>query len=77
MTDKVTKPWYASVTIISSILAVASGIFGDTMFGRFIEDPVAAENLASAITGLAGLFAIWGRVRASTGITNRKVKVIK
>ena len=67
------KKWYASVTIISSILAVLSGIFGDTTIGQVIEDPAAAENMANAITGLAGMFAIWGRVRSTKKIGKKVV----
>ena len=68
MSSEQTKKWYTSVTIISSILAVLSGVFGDTTLGQVIEDPAAAGLLSDAITGIAGMFAIWGRVRASSKI---------
>ena len=67
------KSWYASVTIWSSILAVTAGIFGDTVIGQIVADPQAAEALASAAVGIAGMFAIWGRIRASKNI-GKKVK---
>lgn len=68
MSDKQTKKWYTSVTIISSILAVLSGIFGDSAFGQFIAEPETASLLSDAITGIAGMFAVWGRLRASRSI---------
>lgn len=67
------KAWYTSITIISSILAAASGIFGDTVVGEIIADPSAAEAISGAITGIAAMFAIWGRVRASKGIKKKVV----
>lgn len=68
MTTDQTKKWYTSVTIISSILAVVSGIFGDSLIGEVLSDPSAAGAISDAITGIAGMFAIWGRVRASSKI---------
>ncbi len=67
------KKWYTSVTIISSILAVLSGVFGDTTLGQIIEDPAAASLLSDAITGISGMFAIWGRIRATAPIGKKVV----
>lgn len=67
------KKWYTSVTIISSILAVLSGIFGDTTLGQVIEDPAAASLLSDAITSISGMLAIWGRVRSTKKIGKKVV----
>lgn len=67
------KKWYESVTIISSILAVLSGIFGDSILGEVIADPAAASLLSDAITGISGMFAIWGRVRSTKKIGKKVI----
>ena len=67
------KKWYTSVTIIASILDVLSSLFGDTTIGQVVADPAAAGYLSDAITGIAGMFAIWGRVRASAPIGKKVV----
>lgn len=67
------KKWYTSVTIISSIIAILSGILGDSTLGQVISDPAAAANIANAITGVAGMLAIWGRVRSTKTIGKKVV----
>jgi len=66
----VSKPWYASVTIWGSILAIAAPIVG-AVFKTNIDAGTTsdlAQWLAGAGTLVGGAIAIYGRLRASTTI---------
>ena len=63
------KPWYASKTIWSSLIAVCAAILA--AFGLHIDEP-AQRQLAEAILQLvtvgASLFAVFGRLTATAEI---------
>ena len=64
-----TKPWWQSVTILAALFGSLSAVFGDTIVGQILSDPQTAEHVATAVTGVSGLVAIWERVRATKGVT--------
>lgn len=63
------KPWWQSKTVWGGAIALAAGVAG--AFGLSIG-PDEQEALASAIVGVAsgvgGLLAIYGRIKASKAI---------
>ncbi|WP_274424855.1 hypothetical protein [Chelativorans sp. YIM 93263] len=64
-----TKPWYLSRTIWASIVTVVSGMGG--LFGLPVEDidrQALTDTLLQAVIAVSGLFAILGRVRATSRI---------
>jgi hypothetical protein len=65
-----TKPWYASVTIWGSIIAIAAPLAG-AVFHHDIDASTQSDLanwLAGAGTLVGGGIAIWGRLRARTTI---------
>lgn len=65
----VTKPWYLSRTIWASLIAVLSG--GASLAGMPVEDAdqaVLADTILQAVSALAGMVAILGRLRAVSRI---------
>lgn len=66
------KPWYQSHTIWASLVVVGASCL--TLVG--VITPEQAETLAglapaqlvTVATGLGGVWALWGRIRATTSI---------
>lgn len=64
-----TKPWYLSKTIwasLATILLALGGLFGLPLSG--IDPNGLADTIVQALTALAGLTAIFGRLEASAKI---------
>ena len=64
-----TKPWYLSRTIWASlvtILTAAMGLMG--MSGAAIDDAALTDAVLQAVTALAGLIALFGRLSAKDRI---------
>jgi hypothetical protein len=64
-----TKPWYLSRTIWASVVTILisiGGILGFPVDG--LDSGALTDTLLQAITALAGLFAILGRVSAKATI---------
>lgn len=66
-----TKPWYTSKTIWAGIISVMAALSG---FAGFPLDAttknVLVENALQLVTAIAGIFAILGRISASTRISS-------
>jgi hypothetical protein len=63
------KPWYLSRTIWASlvtILTAAMGLMG--LSGAGIDDAALTDAVLQAVTALAGLIAIFGRLSATDRI---------
>jgi hypothetical protein len=63
------KPWYLSRTIWASlvtILAAAMGLMG--ISGAGIDDAALTDAVLQAVTALAGLIALFGRLLATDRI---------
>lgn len=69
-----TKPWYASVTIWGSILAIAAPVA--SLVFKLNVDAQTTSDMANWLAGagalVGGLIAIWGRLRATTAIAPSK-----
>lgn len=65
------KPWYASVTIWASIIGAASPLLASVLHTNISDAQVQmiATDVAMACGGVAGLVAIWGRLRATQTIS--------
>ena len=64
-----TKPWYLSRTIWASlvtVLAALAGLFG--LPAEALQDPAIPDLLLQAVTAVAGLIAIAGRLSAKARI---------
>lgn len=64
MTDQ-TKPWYLSRTIWAALVAIATGALG--LAGQPIDDldqNALVEALLQAVTAIAGVVALLGRLDA-------------
>lgn len=69
--DPNSKPWYTSTGVWGSILAVAAPLIG-VIFHVSISDANSAaisDALAALGSGIGGLIAVYGRVTATTMIT--------
>lgn len=66
-----TKPWYTSSTIWGGILAAVSPLIGIIFHINISDANTAAisDALAALGSGIGGLLAVWGRMRATTTIT--------
>lgn len=65
------KPWYMSTGIWAGVAVVAMSVSGvkiDQDTFQTIND-----NLGQLITGVAGVIAIYGRARASSGISTEEI----
>lgn len=63
------KPWYLSRTILASIVTVATGVGG--VLGlpvAGIDNAALTDDVLQAISAVAGLVAIFGRLAASSRI---------
>ena len=63
------KPWYLSRTIWASLVAVLAALTG--LFGLpadVLQDPAIPDLLLQAVTAVAGLIAIAGRLSAKARI---------
>lgn len=63
------KHWYESKTVIAGIVAVILSVLGLAGVGG-LEDQkeTIVELLLQAITAIAGIVAIWGRVTAKKSV---------
>lgn len=64
-----TKEWYRSRTIWAAAVAIGAGVAG--MFGfplDGIDNSALADKLLDAVTAIAGIVAILGRLSADTKI---------
>lgn len=65
----ITKPWYLSRTILASFVTVAAAAAG---LGGIVpadaEASALADSLLQALSGISGLVAILGRMRATAKI---------
>lgn len=64
-----TKPWYLSRTIWASLIAVVSGVA--SLAGTPVEDAdqaALADMILQAVSALAGMVAIFGRMGAVSRI---------
>lgn len=67
MTD--TKPWYLSRTIWASLVAILSATLGVLgVSTETLDDGTLPDLLLQAVTGIAGIVALLGRLRASARI---------
>lgn len=71
MATATTKKWYESKTIWGGIIALLAALAG--AFGYAVDADTQASiiDLATVVgTGLGGLLAIFGRIKASKKVTN-------
>lgn len=64
-----TKPWYLSRTIWASLVTIATasaGLLGVSADG--IDGPALTDNILQAVTAVAGIVAILGRLSATNRI---------
>lgn len=61
------KPWYASVTIWASLIGALSPLAASVFHTNISDAQVQtiATDVAMTCGGVAGLVAIWGRLRAT------------
>ena len=64
----ISKPWYLSRTIFASVVTVVAALAGLSLPGGEAGASSLADSLLQVLTGLSGLLAIYGRVRARTRI---------
>jgi len=64
----ISKPWYLSRTIFASVVTVVAALAGLGLPGGEAGASSLADSLLQVLTGLSGLLAIYGRVRARTRI---------
>ncbi len=62
-----TKPWYQSKTILSCIVAIAVAIL-ENLIQYGIGDASILQQIMNLIIAVAGVFGIYGRVKADKKI---------
>lgn len=65
-----TKAWYQSQTIWAAVVGMLAALLGPyaLKYGVNLSDPATQETIVGAIVAVSGVFAIIGRVRATTTI---------
>lgn len=69
MSEKQSKPWYASKTIWGGLVALLAGLAGVFGYGVSAEaQTTLTESLVGIGASIGGLIAVYGRVTAKSAI---------